>query len=153
MDTRRRERDAALVAGSCLCSAVAFSTAALPQRVVNCYCSLCRRRTGAAFKSTFFAAANDFRWLRGQEKVRHYALPAPRAYRADFCVDCGSPVPRLLGQQATAMLPAGAIDTELPPLPALHIYVASKAPWYEITDAWPQFAELPPPEQLKEYFR
>jgi hypothetical protein len=27
-----------------------------------------------------------------------------------------------------------------------HTYVASRAPWVEIHDAGPQFAELPPPE-------
>jgi hypothetical protein len=51
------------------------------------------------------------------------------------------------------MLPAGAIDTPLPPLPAVHLYVGSKAPWYEITDSWPQFEELPPPEQVTGAFR
>jgi hypothetical protein len=61
-------------------------------------------------------------------------------------------VPIAAGSEA-AMLPAGAIDTPLPPLPAVHLYVGSKAPWYEIVDSWPQFKELPPPEQLKELFR
>jgi hypothetical protein len=51
------------------------------------------------------------------------------------------------------MLPAGAIDSPLPSLPAVHLYVGSKAPWYEITDSWPQFEELPPPERLTEVFR
>jgi hypothetical protein len=59
-------------------------------------------------------------------------------------------------------LPAGAIDdpwkspkgdTELAPLPAVHLYVGSKAPWYAITDAWPQFDELPPPERFKDWFQ
>ncbi|MND05055.1 hypothetical protein D3C83_256250 [compost metagenome] len=51
------------------------------------------------------------------------------------------------------MLPAGAIDSPLSPLPAVHLYVGSKAPWYEIADGWPQFAELPPPERLTEFFQ
>jgi hypothetical protein len=34
----------------------------------------------------------------------------------------------------------------------VHIYVASKAPWFEISDSWPQFAELPPPERFAEFF-
>jgi hypothetical protein len=29
--------------------------------------------------------------------------------------------------------------------PLAHIFVASKAPWFDITDAYPQYAELPPP--------
>jgi hypothetical protein len=51
------------------------------------------------------------------------------------------------------MVPAGAIDTELEPLPTVHLYAASKAPWVSIVDAWPQFAELPPAERLTEFFR
>jgi hypothetical protein len=162
IDTAQRDRGTAGIVGSCLCNAVAFGAAAVPRHVVNCHCSLCRRRTGAAFKSTLFAAAEDFRWLRGERKIRRYALPptlgsprrgAPGRHDADFCRDCGSPVPTLLEEQGTVMLPAGAIDSVLPPLPAVHIHVASKAPWYEIVDDGAQFAELPPPEQFTRYFR
>ena len=68
-------------------------------------------------------------------------------------MDCGSPVPSLAAGQPLAMLPAGAIDSVLPPLPGVHLYVGSKAPWYTITDAWPQFAELPPAERFTEFFQ
>ena len=68
-------------------------------------------------------------------------------------MDCGSPVPSLAAGQPLGMLPAGAVDSVLPPLPGVHLYVGSKAPWYTITDAWPQFAELPPAEQLTEFFQ
>jgi hypothetical protein len=50
------------------------------------------------------------------------------------------------------MLPAGAIDSALHKLPAVHLYVDSKAAWCEIGDADPQFAELPPPERFAEFF-
>jgi hypothetical protein len=140
------------IVGSCLCDAVAFEAAAVPQRVVNCYCSLCRRRSSSAFTSTLLAATDDFRWLRGEARVRRYALPAPRSYSADFCADCGSAAPSVFEGQPLVMLPAGNIDSELPQLPAVHLYVGSKAPWYTIADAWPQFDELPPAERLTEFF-
>ena len=41
--------------------------------------------------------------------------------------------------------PAGALDTDPAMRPLAHIFVASKAPWFEITDAIPQIAEAPPP--------
>ena len=138
------------VAGSCLCGAVAFTASALPRRVVNCYCSLCRRSRAAAFSSTLLVSRETFRFDRGETSVRRYKLPT-RQYGTDFCGECGSPVPRV-GADA-AMLPSGAIDSPLPPLPAVHLYVGSKAPWYEISDSWPQFDELAPPEQLTEVFR
>jgi hypothetical protein len=135
---------AGTIVGSCLCDGVAFSVTATPQRLVNCYCSLCRRRSGAAFTSTLLAPSSEFRWLRGESRIRRYALPSPRQYGTDFCAECGSPAPTVVAGAATVMLPAGAIDTDLPPLTAVHVHVGSKAPWYSITDAWPQFAELPP---------
>jgi hypothetical protein len=139
--------------GSCLCGAVAFEAAETPRRVVNCYCSQCRRRSGAGFASTLFVAADAFRWRLGQERVRHYALPAPRTYAADFCGDCGSAVPLVMAGSPLAMLSAGAVDSPLPKLPAVHLYVGSKAAWCEIGDAGEEFAELPPPERFTELFR
>jgi hypothetical protein len=150
------------ITGSCVCDRVGFGVTEVPRRLVHCYCSLCRRRSGSAFTSTLLMSADRFRWLRGEARVRHFALGAtlgsprrgePRQYSSDFCADCGSPMPSVTADRRTVMLPAGAIDTELAPLPAVHLYVGSKAPWYAITDAWPQFDELPPPEQLKDWFQ
>jgi hypothetical protein len=153
------------IVGSCVCDGTAFEATALPRRLVNCYCSLCRRRSGAGFTSTLLAPASALRWLRGEARIRHYALPpalgsaAPHHYGADFCADCGSPVPSITA--TIAMLPAGAVDdpwkspkggTELS-VPAVHLYVGSKAPWVTITDSWPQFDELPPPERFRDLFR
>jgi hypothetical protein len=142
----------ATLSGSCLCGAVAFTAMELPHRVVNCHCSLCRRSRAAAFSSTLVVRREAFRWQRGEARVRRYIAPETRQYRTDFCGDCGSPMPSAAGAAATVMLPAGSIDTALPPLPAVHLYVGSKAPWHEIADAWPQFAELPPADLLKELF-
>jgi hypothetical protein len=150
--TRRAHNDSAAVAGSCLCGAVAFSATVVPRRVVNCYCSLCRRSRAAAFSSTLLVPRQTFRWDRGEARVRSYALPTPRRYGTDFCGDCGSPAPSATAGSEAAMLPAGSTDSPLPLLPAVHLHVDSKAPWYEITDRWPQFAELPPPERLTEVF-
>ena len=142
----------AVVSGSCLCGSVAFAASVLPKQLVNCHCSLCRRSRAAAFGSTLLVPRAAFRWDRGEACVRSYALPA-RKYGTDFCADCGSLVPSAPMAATMAMLPAGAIDSPLPPLRAVHLYVASKAPWYEIADAWPQFAALPRPEQLSEMFQ
>jgi hypothetical protein len=141
------------VAGSCVCGGVAFEVAEVPKHVVNCYCSLCRRRTGAAFTSTLLAAASAFRWLRGESRARRYSLPPPRQYSTDFCADCGGAAPALFAGQPTVMLPAGSIDSALREPPAVHLYVGSKAPWYTIADGWPQFEELPPPERFTEFFQ
>ena len=39
---------------------------------------------------------------------------------------------------------AGGIDGDPGVRPSRHIFVGSKAPWYEITDTLPQHQEFPP---------
>jgi hypothetical protein len=143
----QRARSGAALDGSCLCGAIAFSAAAAPQRIVYCHCSLCRRSGGAAFVSLLPCSGSGFRWLRGHEHVRSF-VPAGSRYRTDFCAVCASPVPLAAADSDVVQVPAGAIDTALPLLPALHTCVASKASWYEITDTWPQLAALPAEAEL-----
>ena len=143
----------ASVAGSCLCGAVEFELDTPPRTLVKCYCSLCRHSRGTGFACTVLASPQSFRWLHGMDRIRAYALPPPRRYRSEFCCDCGALVPTVFPSAPFMLVPAGSVDTPLAPLPTLHIHVASKAAWCEITDDWPQFAELPPPERLTELFR
>jgi hypothetical protein len=140
----RQFEPGAALAGSCLCGSVAFAAAALPPRVLHCHCSLCRKRSGAPFTSTLLVPRAAFRWLRGGERIARWAAPAPRRYLALFCADCGSPVPHEAPDARLVALPAGAVDTPLPRLPAAHAYVGSKADWYEIRDSWPRFVAAPP---------
>ena len=140
---------AAAIGGSCLCGAVTFAAQASPQRLVNCYCSLCRRSRAAAFGSTLLVPADSFGIESGVERLVRYVLPAPRRYATDFCGECGSLAPSAMPSSPLALLPAGAIDTPLAPLPTVHLYVRSKAPWYEITAAGARFDELPPPDEIR----
>jgi len=140
------------VEGGCLCGAVGFAVAAIPRRIINCHCSLCRHSRGTAFGSTLLTAPERFNFTRGNEHVATYQLPAPRTYSASFCTRCGSIVPKVVPRLGLALVPAGAVDTPLAPLPVVHIYVGSKAPWHEITDDWPRFDQLPPPERFAEVF-
>ncbi len=141
-----------VVAGSCLCGAIGYEVADTLRRVVHCHCSLCRRSRGAPYASTLFTASDKFRWQRGAELVRTYRLPPPRTYETDYCARCGSLTPTVAPDVGLASLPAGSIDTPLTPLPGVHIHVASKARWNEITDTAPPFDEMPPTDRFGEYF-
>src|SRR5262249_14429894 len=66
-------------------------------------------------------------------------------FRRTFCSRCGSIVPD--GTQAwegRLFMPAGPFDDDPGVRPAAHIFVASKAAWFEITDALPRFDAYPP---------
>jgi hypothetical protein len=60
-----------------------------------------------------------------------------------FCRRCGSNVPsdHIPG---FVIVPLGNLDDDPGVRPLAHIFVGSKAPWYEIADALPQHAEYAP---------
>ena len=62
--------------------------------------------------------------------------------RRSFCSRCGSNL--LFEPNATpdvAWVAVGGFDSDPKERPGTHIYVASKAPWFEISDELPQFSE------------
>jgi len=103
---------------------------------------MCRKVHGSAFGSFLHADGGLFRWVSGEASIQNYQS-SPENFRA-FCRVCGSNVPVLEDQGAHVIVPAGALDDDPEVRPIVHIHTASKAQWYEITDALPQFKEFPP---------
>jgi len=133
-----------MIKGSCLCGAVRFEVGGPLCDFVFDHCSRCRKATGSAFSPEIMCAAADFRWVSGELLVKTWIAPVrekPPGYRRDFCAICGSMVPSVLG--ARVCLPAGALDDDPGIRPERHIFVGYKAPWFEITDAAPQFHRHP----------
>jgi hypothetical protein len=133
------------VRGSCLCGGVAFALERPVEGVITqCHCSRCRKARSAAHASNLFVDLPRFRWLAGEDLLRSFKVPEAERFTQVFCRVCGSPAPRLNPQQGRAVIPAGSLDDDPGVRPTLHIFVGSKAPWHEITDALPQHAESPP---------
>jgi hypothetical protein len=141
------------VRGSCLCGGVKYEIVGPLMRPLNCHCSLCRKQHGAAFRSRARVRRSDFKWIAGEELVTYYE--ATPGYRRGFCRVCGSPIinraephSRLAGSHPQTLaefgIALGTLDDDPGVRPESHIFVDSKAPWFEITDDLPQFAELPP---------
>src|SRR5438094_3106371 len=68
---------------------------------------------------------------------------APRVARACRASHRG-PVPRIDGERNFAIVPMGTLDDDPGMRPQAHIFVGSKAPWYEIQDELPQYEEYAP---------
>jgi hypothetical protein len=149
--------------GSCLCGAVTYETG--PGRgLVYCHCSRCRKGRSAAFGANVFAESGPFRYTRGADRVRSYKVPEAARFTVAFCTVCGGGVPRAapgvvsttpyaadnLGAADGAagapyvVVPAGSLDDDPGPLPRIHIFVGSKAPWFTIADHLEHCDEYPP---------
>jgi hypothetical protein len=66
--------------------------------------------------------------------------------RRTFCVRCGATLQFIREDRPDALWVAvGTLDDDPGVRPLHHIFVRSKAPWYEIADGLPQFDERKPP--------
>ena len=131
-----------MLRGSCLCGGVRYRIAGPLLDALNCHCSMCRKAQGAAFRSRARVRAADFTWLEGEHLVTFYES-SPGNHRG-FCRVCGSPIlSKFDAYPAYYSLPLGALDDNPGIRPSRHVYVASKAPWFTITDDLPQLPEGP----------
>jgi hypothetical protein len=131
-----------MLEGSCLCGDVAWQAAGPLEWLHHCHCSLCRKAHGTAFASYLMAPRAGLRLLRGAERV--VSFTSSKQVTRQFCGRCGSVLPEADDGDGDAVIPAGPCDGELGVRPEAHIFVASKAPWYEIADALPRFDAYPP---------
>jgi len=131
-----------MIRGSCLCGQVRYELAGGVELINNCHCPMCRKAHGAAFGSFLHADSRGFRWLAGESLLERYQS-SPGNVRA-FCRTCGSNMPVLEDGGSHVNIPAGSLDDDPGVRPIVHIFVGSKAPWFEIADELPQFKAFPP---------
>ncbi|MBL1270859.1 MAG: GFA family protein [Oceanospirillales bacterium] len=126
--------------GSCLCGGIQYEIAGNLSDVYNCHCSMCRKLHAAAFRTCAKVPAVDWRIVRGKELLKTYES-SPGEFKV-FCVNCGSSIhTKFDSNPEVYALPLGTLDTDPGVRADRHVFVGSKAPWFEITDDLPQFIE------------
>jgi hypothetical protein len=129
------------ITGACLCGAVRYEIRGTIPDAGSCHCLMCRRSHGAAFATFGTVDPADFHWTCGEEFVSVYES-SPGEGRL-FCSICGSK----LGASENGVVNSvtlGTVDGDPEIRPRSHIFVGSKASWYEINDDLPQFEDWPP---------
>jgi hypothetical protein len=132
--------------GSCLCGTVRWRIAGTVGEMSHCHCSMCRKAHAAPFATYVTALRSAFDYLTGEDAVTDYES-SPGFHRA-FCSRCGSVVPSTANGDEV-YVPAGVLDGDPGLRPTLHIFVASRAPWYEIPDELPRYDAYPEGSALK----
>ncbi|HSJ98269.1 MAG TPA: GFA family protein [Myxococcota bacterium] len=145
MDPAGGQERTPVITGSCLCGEVRLRITGKLGPAGFCHCSQCRKANGSAFASNAPVRARYLEIAAGRERIREFES-SPGKFRA-FCSRCGSPVySRRDTEPELLRLRLGLLDGDPGRRPAAHVWVGSKAPWYEITDALPQFDEGVPPD-------
>lgn len=129
--------------GSCLCGAVKYEIRGEFGAGFFCHCTRCRKASGSAFASNILAATQDFVITQGAEAVKVFSTKL--GVHRHFCGECGSPlISKRDAMPEVVRVRVGTLDTPLAHGPQAHIYVGSKADWYEIHDELPQYPDRPP---------
>ena len=125
----------------CFCGAVQFSVEDAFAYAFYCHCSKCRRRTGAACAAIGGIPAPKLQITGGIEQLRR--LDGRGGDYVAVCAQCCSPLYSTVEGGTKLHVPLGVLDDPPSRVPDHHIQVAYKAPWHQISDGLPQFAEFP----------
>ncbi len=130
--------DGRLLAGKCECGAVRYRVADTFLYAANCHCSRCRAATGSAFKAFAGIERKKLEITEGSDSLLVYGDDELNDTR---CAACGSLLFSVVREGDYVHVAMGSL-VDAPSIRATeHIFVGSKAPWFEITDDLPQAQE------------
>jgi len=124
------------LSGKCFCGAVEYAVDDAFVYAANCHCSDCRRTTGSAFKPFAGIPCEKLALTKGANGLLIHG--SPENHNA-HCRACGSLLYSLVREAAWVHVAMGTLVDAPTIRPTHHIFVGSKAPWYEITDGLPQY--------------
>lgn len=122
--------------GRCFCGGVEYAVDDAFVYAAICHCSDCRRTTSSAFKPFAGIEREKFSLTKGGGSLLIYG--EAESHNA-HCVACGSLLYSLVREAKWVHVAMGTLVDAPTIRPTHHIFVGSKAPWYEITDDLPQY--------------
>jgi len=121
-----------MISGGCQCGAVNFEYTGTPKMMMNC-----------PHATNAFVAGEQLNFTSGENNITDYAHPEAKVFGHAFCKTCGSSVPRPRPDGSLYNVPVGSLN-QPPGVEAKgHIFIGSKAPWFEVTEDKPQWDEMP----------
>lgn len=120
--------------GSCNCGAVSFEVSDSLPPPDACHCVQCRKQSGHVWASTDIR--REALVIHGEEKLTWYK--SSEKVRRGFCSLCGSALFWDAIRKDIVGVAMGAFDQPTDTRLAIHIFVAEKGDYYDITDGLPQ---------------
>jgi len=128
------------ISGSCFCGQITYEVTAPLENARSCHCSRCRKAFGGPSSAYAEVKAGSFSWSTGEEHLKRFNADAD--WGLVFCDSCGSALAGMLADEVHGVT-LGTVDGDPGVEIAMHIHVASKAPWDHIGGDAPQFPEGP----------
>ena len=129
---------AATLEGACECRAVRYRVADEFLYAANCHCSRCRAATGTAFKAFAGIERDKLELVDGGDNL---LIVGEEDENHTRCGACGSLLFSVVRDGQYVHVAMGSLVDTPSIRPTEHIFVGSKAPWFEITDDLPQSEE------------
>jgi hypothetical protein len=126
------------LAGGCWCGRVRYRVADEFLYASNCHCSRCRAATGSAFKPFAGIERKKLELTDGADAL---LVTGEDELNDTRCGACGSLLYSVVRDGGYVHVALGSLADAPAMRPTKHIFVGSKAPWFEITDDLPQFEE------------
>jgi hypothetical protein len=130
--------DDRMLVGKCECGVVRYQVADTFLYAANCHCSRCRAATGSAFKAF---AGIERKKLEITEGMGSLLVFGGDELNDTRCGKCGSLLFSVVRTGDYVHVAMGSLVDAPSIRPREHIFVGSKAPWFEITDDLPQAEE------------
>ena len=127
-----------LLGGRCECGAVRYQVADEFLYAANCHCSRCRAATGSAFKAFAGIQREKLELTSGSDNL---LVVGNEELNDTRCRTCGSLLFSVVRDGEYVHVAMGSLVDAPSIRPSEHIFVGSKAPWFEITDGLPQYEE------------
>lgn len=145
MASLSREEDSGIMfRGSCACGNIQYTSTALPDVLVNCNCSQCRKISGAPYLTFAAVPVKSLSWSTPPSAFRFSDIA-----QRGFCPLCGSSLTMAYHCQPERIsVAAGTIDETSVhgnlPKPSMHIFLKEKAGWFQLPedglDRWEEFS-------------
>ena len=114
------------VEGGCFCGSVRYSFKFDEYPSANCYCSICRRTSGAPFVSWLAIPVDLFKYL----KIKPKKIKSSSHGTRFFCDECGTPIACILEEDSENInITIASLDKPQEFEPKGKIYVDDMLDW------------------------
>ena len=118
------------IEGQCHCGAIVYEAHVNPAKAGMCHCTDCQTLSGAPFRASVPAKAEDFRLLRGEPRIYVKTADSGRKRAQAFCGNCGSPIYATEAEHPTLYnLRLGAVKQRAEIEPTRQIWCESALEW------------------------